>query len=113
MNDQIAKRGQSYEAKYKFDEEQAFKAESRRNKMLGLWLAEKFGLSGDAAQAYAKEVVMADLDEPGIEDIMRKVMADIAERDVAVSEDEVRNELDRLFPIAYKEITGEFPEPLN
>ena len=113
MSDQISKRGQSYEAKFKLDEEQAFKAESRRNKMLGLWLAEKFGLSGDAAEAYAKEVVMADLDEPGIEDIMRKVMADIAEHNISVSEDEVRNELDRLFPIAYQEITGEFPEPLS
>ena len=113
MSDQLAKRGQSYEAKFKLDEEQAFKAESRRNKMLGLWLAEKFGLSGDAAEAYAKEVVIADLDEPGIEDIMRKVMADIVERKVSLSEADVRNELDRLFPIAYQEITGEFPEPLN
>ena len=113
MSDQLSKRGQGYEAKFKLDEEQSFKAESRRNKMLGLWLAKKFGLSGDAANDYAKEVVVADLDEPGIEDIMRKVMFDIAERNVSVSEDEVRNELERLFPIAYKEITGEFPELLS
>jgi hypothetical protein len=113
MSDELAKRGKSYEAKFKLDEEQLFKAEARRNKMLGHWLAEKFGLSGDAADEYAKEVVMSDLDEPGIEDIMRKVMADVADRAASIEENEVRAELDRLFPIAYNEVTGEFPKPLD
>ena len=113
MSDKLAKRGKSYEAKFKLDEEQRFKAEARRNKMLGQWLAKKLGLSGDAADAYANEVVMSDLDEPGIEDVIGKVMADIAARDASIEESEVRAELDRLFPIAYNEITGAFPEPLG
>ncbi|MBT4701860.1 MAG: DUF1476 domain-containing protein [Rhodospirillaceae bacterium] len=113
MSDEFAKRGQSYEAKFKLDEEQRFKAEARRNKMLGVWLAAKFGLSGDAAESYANEVVMSDLDEPGIEDVIGKVMADISDRDASIEESEVRAELDRLFPIAYKEVTGGFPEPLG
>jgi hypothetical protein len=111
MSDELAKRGQSYEAKFKLDEEQRFKAEARRNKLLGLWLAEKFGLTGDAAEDYAKEVVMSDLYEPGIEDLVGKVMADIGTRKSEVTESEVRAELDRLFPIAYKEVTDVFPEP--
>ena len=113
MSDELAKRGKSYEAKFKLDEEQRFKAEARRNKMLGQWLAKKFGLSGDAAEDYATEVVRVDLDEPGIEDIMRKVMADVADRAASIEENEVRAELDRLFPIAYNEVTGEFPKPLD
>ena len=113
MSDELAKRGKSYEAKFKLDEEQRFKAEARRNKMLGQGLAKKFGLSGDAAEDYATEVVRVDLDEPGIEDIIGKVMADINARKSEIKESEVRAELDRLFPIAYKEVTGDFPEPLG
>ena len=77
MADSFSKREKGEERKYEMDQQLLFKAESRRNKLLGLWLAEIYGLTGADADAYAKEVVIADLDEPGIEDIMRKVMCDI------------------------------------
>jgi hypothetical protein len=113
MSDAFHDREKSYEAKYKLDEEQAFKVQARRNKLLGLMLAEKFGMSGDAAQAYAKEVVVADLDEPGDEDVIRKVMADIASHGIDMSEDEVRNQLKTLESVAVEQIKGDYPEALG
>ena len=67
------KREEGFEKKFAMDEEQKFKAEARRNKLLGLWAAEKLGISGDAAAAYAKEVVAADFEEAGDGDVLRKV----------------------------------------
>ena len=79
MSDVFDDRGRGFEAKYKQDQELEFKITARRNKLFGEWLAGEFGLQGDEVGAYAKEVIIADLDEPGDEDIIRKVMADIAE----------------------------------
>ena len=62
---------------YKMDQETEFKVEARRNKLLGLWLAEKLGLPQSQHDSYAQEVIIADLEEPGVEDIIRKVMKDI------------------------------------
>lgn len=107
MADSFSKREKGFEAKYQLDQELAFKAESRRNKLLGLWLAEHFGLSGDEAQAYAKEVIVADMDEPGIEDIMRKVMKDIEARGAKVTEAEVRAKIVELEPMAVQQIRAE------
>ena len=112
MSDSFHDREQSYEAKYKLDEELRFKAESRRDKYVGLWAAEKMGMSGADAEAYAKTVVMADLEEPGSEDVVRKVMADFNERGVNVSEDEVRQELERQMIKAIEEVKEQF-EPLG
>ena len=72
MND----RERAFENKFAHDEELKFKATARRNKLLGLWAAEKLGKSGDEAEAYAKTVVMADFEEVGDEDVFRKVRAD-------------------------------------
>src|SRR5471032_3419397 len=69
------KREEGFEKKFAHDEELLFKASARRNKLLGLWAAEKLGLSGPAAEAYAKEVVMADFEEPGDQDVFRKIRA--------------------------------------
>ena len=68
------KREEGFEKKFALDEEQKFKAEARRNKLLGQWVAEKLGITGDAATAYAKEVVAADFEEAGDGDVLRKVM---------------------------------------
>ena len=68
-------REKGFERKFAHDEELKFKATARRNKLLGLWAAEQMGLSGDAAQAYAREVIKADLEEPGEEDVVRKIRA--------------------------------------
>ncbi len=113
MSDTFKDRERSFEAKFKLDAELNFKAESRRNKLLGLWLAEKMGMSSEEAAAYAKEVVIADLDEPGIEDVMRKVMKDIRERKIEVEEAEVRAQIDALYVTAIDQIKNDYPEALN
>ena len=73
-------RKQKEEGKYKHDQELMFKARNRGNKLFGLWIAEKLGLSGDAADAYAKDVVMADFDAPGDDDVFDKVKPDLARK---------------------------------
>ena len=77
------KREEGFEKKFAHDEELRFKANARRNKMLGLWAAEKLGISGDAANAYAKEVVMADFEEGGDHDVFKKVRKDFDAKGVA------------------------------
>ena len=90
------KREEGFEKKYALDEEQKFKAEARRNKLLGLWVAEKLGIAGDAANAYAKEVVAADFEEAGDADVVRKVIGDLKAKGVAITERELRVKMDEL-----------------
>jgi hypothetical protein len=90
------KREEGFEKKFAMDEEQKFKAEARRNKLLGLWAAEKLGISGDAAAAYAREVVAADFEEAGDGDVLRKVSGDLSAKGVAVTEAQVRAKMDEL-----------------
>jgi hypothetical protein len=73
-------RADAFENKYAHDAEMQFKAEARRNKLLGLWAAELMGKSGDAADNYAKEVVKADFEEAGDEDVYRKVADDLGDK---------------------------------
>ncbi len=73
-------RENAFENKFAHDSEMQFKAEARRNKLLGLWAAELMGKSGDDAAAYARDVVKADFEEAGDEDVFRKVAADLGER---------------------------------
>ena len=107
MADSFSKREKGEERKYEMDQQLLFKAESRRNKLLGLWLAEIYDLTGADADAYAKEVVIADLDEPGIEDIMRKVMGDIKERGAPVTEAQVRTKIQELESVAIDQVRSE------
>ena len=72
-------RQQAFEAKFAHDAEMQFKAEARRNKLLGLWAAELMGKSGDAAAAYAIEVVKSDFEEAGDEDVFRKLSGDLGD----------------------------------
>ncbi len=90
------KREEGFENKFALDEEQKFKAEARRNKLLGLWVAEKLGLSGDAANDYAKTVVAADFEETGDADVIRKVMADLKAKAVVITEQQIRVKMDEL-----------------
>ncbi|MDA9403346.1 DUF1476 domain-containing protein [Bradyrhizobium sp. CCBAU 45389] len=101
---EINKRQEGFEKKFALDEEQKFKAEARRNRLLGLWAAEKLGISGDAATAYAKEVVAADFEEAGDADVLRKVMADFAARNVAVTEQAIRTKMSELLAVAAAEV---------
>lgn len=96
------KREEGFEKKFALDEEQRFRAEARRNKLLGLWAAEKLGKSGDEAAAYAKEVVASDFDEAGDADVMRKVAADL--KDKGVTEQQVRVKMDELVATAVAQI---------
>ena len=98
------KRQEGFENKFAHDEELRFKAEARRNKMLGAWAAEKLGLSGEAADAYAKSVLLADLEEPGDEDVYRKIKDDFEEKNVEVSEHQLRREMADLMEQAINEI---------
>ena len=96
------KREEGFEKKFALDEEQKFKAEARRNKLLGLWVAEKLGLSGEAAAAYAKEVVAAEFEQTG--DVALKVNADLAAKGVAVSEHQLQAKMDELMAQAVVQV---------
>jgi hypothetical protein len=98
-------RENAFEAKFAHDSEMQFRAEARRNKLLGLWAAELMGKSGEAAAAYAIEVVSADFEEAGDEDVVRKVVADLAGK---VSADEIRAKLKELLPVAKAQLLNEF-----
>jgi hypothetical protein len=90
------KRRDSFEKKFSLDEEQKFKARVRRNKLLGLWAAEKMGLSGAEAAEYAKEVIKADFSQPGDEGVFAKVSEDFAAKGVEQSEHQIRRTMDEL-----------------
>ena len=95
------------ERKFEHDQELRFKAMARRNKLLGLWAAEHLGIAGEAAQAYAKEVVLADFDRPGDDDVLEKVQKDFEAKGVAVDARAIRAEMDRLLPEAKRQIMAE------
>jgi hypothetical protein len=98
------KREEGFEKKFAMDEEQKFKAEARRNRLLGLWVAEKLGLSGEAASTYAKEVVAAEFQEAGDADVVRKVMGDLKAKGVAVTEQQLRVKMGELTAQAVAEV---------
>lgn len=97
-------RKDAFENKFAHDEELRFKATARRNKLLGLWAAEKLGKSGAEAEAYAKSVVVADFEEAGDEDVLRKVKNDFALADVTLAETEIRRVMSELLIKAAEEI---------
>ncbi|HUU24334.1 MAG TPA: DUF1476 domain-containing protein [Methyloceanibacter sp.] len=100
-------REKSFERKFALDAELQFKSTAKRNKLLGLWAAEKMGLSGDDAQAYAREVVKADLEEPGEEDVFRKIRADFDGKGVDQSDHQIRRAMADLLVEAVRQIEAE------
>jgi hypothetical protein len=98
------KREEGFEAKFARDATLRFKAEARRNKLLGLWAAEKLGKSGEAAQDYAKSVVAADFEEAGEEDVFRKIRADFDAGGVNESDHEIRRTMTELMATAVQQI---------
>jgi hypothetical protein len=104
---QFSDREKAFETKFQKDQELQFKVTVRRNKLLGLWAAEKLGLRGGDADAYAKEVVAADFEEPGDNDVMRKVQKDLTAKGIEISEHGVRHEMDRLLDEAKRQIAAE------
>jgi len=99
-------REKGLENKYAHDEELNFKAIARRNKLLGLWAAEKMGKNIDEANAYAKDVVLSDFESEGDSDVIAKLLKDFYNAEIEVSEQEIIAEMDRLLPIARAEILG-------
>ena len=95
-----------FESKFAFDEELRFKAMARRNKLLGLWAAEKLGKSGADADAYAKEVVASDFQEAGDEDVFRKVRADLDAAGVKETEQQLRQMMQELLAVAAEQISN-------
>ncbi len=98
------KREEGFEKKFAHDEELRFKATARRNKLLGQWAAEKLGLAGADAEAYAKTVVMADFEEAGDNDVFRKLRTDFDAKGVAVSDHQIRRTMDELLEQAIAQI---------
>ena len=97
------KREEGFEKKFAHDEELRFKATARRNRLLGLWAAGKLGLSGEEAAAYAKEVVMADFEEAGDDDVFRKVRKDFDAKSVSQSDHQIRRTMVDLMERAIEE----------
>ena len=98
------KREEGFEKKFAHDEELKFKAEARRNKALGLWAAEKLGITGPAAEVYAKEVVIADFASPGDEDVLNKVFKDLEAKKLPITAADVRKKMDELMGAAVAEV---------
>ncbi len=97
-------RENAFENKYAHDAEMQFKVEARRNKLVGLWAAELMGKSGEEAQAYAKEVVLADFEEAGYEDVVRKVAGDLGD---LADADTVRAKIEEMVRVAQDQIMSE------
>jgi hypothetical protein len=86
-------REKAFETKFAREEEMAFRIGARRNKLLGIWAAEKMGLTAEETDSYAKSVVQADFEESGDEDVIRKLLGDLTQAGVHTDDDEVRTAL--------------------
>ena len=100
-------REKAFEKKFEHDQELQFKATARRNKMLGLWAAGLMGKTGAAAEEYAKEVVVADLDKPGHHDVVEKLVKDLAAAGKPTEDHTIRKQSERLLVDAKAQIMNE------
>ncbi len=105
--DEFKKREKGQESKYVLDQEQQFKAEARRNRMLGLWAAEHLGLTGSEADDYAVQVVHSDLEEVGDEDVFRKIRSDFDAKNIKQSDHQIRRTMDEFMATAIKQVKDE------
>lgn len=101
------KRQEGFEKKFAHDQETRFRAEARRNKLLGLWAAELMGKTGTVAQDYARSVAESDLEKAGDEDVFAKIKADLAKAGVERSDHQIRRTMDELLTRALAEISKE------
>ena len=97
-------RERAEEAKYAMDQDTQFKVMARRNKLLGLWAADLMGLTGDDAEAYAKTVVLADLEEAGDDDVFRKGRKDFDDAGIDRTDARIREQMAELLPVAREQI---------
>lgn len=101
------KRERAEEGKFALDQELRFKANARRNKLLGLWAAEKLGKSGEDASNYAVEVVKSDFEAPGDEDVFRKVKGDLDTAGVAITDHQLQRQMAELMEVAVEQVKSE------
>ncbi len=99
-------REKGFEKKFAHDAELRFKAESRRNKMLGEWAAGLMGMGGEAVDAYVRAVRKADLEQAGDEDVFRKVAKDLADHGLSINEAEIRDKMQEFLSEAVQQIEG-------
>ena len=96
----------AFESKYAHDQEMMFKMEARACKLFGLWVAGQLGLAGKDAETYAKEVVASNLDEPGFDDVKRKVMPDIAAKKLNISDHMLDKQLEKFMAEAKAQVVA-------
>ena len=104
MSSTFEKRERAEEAKYARDAEVDFKVNAKRNKLLGLWAAGLIGLSGEEAELFARQTVLADFEEPGPEDVLRQVMKGLEDANVRITEVEVRDKMEGLMKVAREQV---------
>ena len=107
MSDAFQEREKGFERKFQLDQDQLFKLGSRRDKLFGLWLAGKLGLSGAAAEEYAKDVVGSNFEKPGDDDMLAKVRKDLDAKKVIISDTELLSKLNDMRDEAARQIIGE------
>lgn len=100
-------REKAFEAKFARDEEMMFRVHARRNRLLGVWAAERMGLDSAETEGYAKSVVQADFEEAGDEDVVRKLLGDLTSAGVEIDEAEIRLALDTKSVEARRQLMGE------
>ncbi len=100
-------RERAEEAKYALDQDTQFKVMARRNKLLGLWAADLMGLVGSDAEAYAKAVVLADLEEAGDDDVFRKIRGDFDAEGIDRTDERIREHMAELLPVARDQVLSE------
>ncbi|WP_366655792.1 DUF1476 domain-containing protein [Fodinicurvata sp. EGI_FJ10296] len=103
-------RKKAFEAKFQHDQELLFRITNRRNRLLGLWAAELLGKSADDAATYAREVIAADFERPGHEDVVEKVRADFKAANVELSDHRLRKKMDELLAVAHDQIMTEIKD---
>ncbi len=107
MSSPLDKKKKAEETKYSRTADFEFKSIARRNKLLGLWAAEIMGLSKSEAEKFAKETVLSDFEEPGDDDVLRKVLGDLKKVSSEISEADIREKMDSLLIVAKSQIESE------
>jgi hypothetical protein len=98
------KREEAFEKKFALDEEQKFKAMARSDKLLGLWVAEKLGLSADEARTYSNELVVSEFEAAGHAGVLRKVANDLSAKGIVITDEEIRLKMDELMAQAVAQV---------
>jgi hypothetical protein len=107
MSSTFEKRERAQEAKFAHDQEMDFRVSARRDKLLGLWAAELMDMKGGDAQAYARQIVLTDVDQPGDDDVFQRVKSDLETAKVEVSDHDLRRKMDSLLRLAREQMETE------